>query len=68
MDRFAGKGPDADALAARMMDAWIAFARTGDPGWAAYDEARRATQVFDRTDSLAHGPHDEERAAWEGVL
>ena len=28
---FTGSGPDADALAERMMDAWLAFARTGDP-------------------------------------
>ena len=32
MDRFAGKGPDAEALATRMMDAWIAFAKSG--AWA----------------------------------
>jgi para-nitrobenzyl esterase len=68
MDRFAGKGPDADALAARMMDAWIAFARSGDPGWPAYDAERRATRLFDRADQLGHAPHDPERAAWDGLL
>jgi para-nitrobenzyl esterase len=31
MDRFAGSGPAADRLSQQMMDAWIAFARTGDP-------------------------------------
>src|SRR5206468_6759078 len=41
--RFAGNGPDAHALAGRIQDAWIAFARTGDPGhpglgaWPSYD-------------------------------
>ncbi len=74
MDRFAGKGPEAEALAARMMDAWIAFARTGAPGhaelpdWPAYDSTRRATLVFDRDCALAHAPLDAERAAWDGVL
>ncbi len=74
MDRFAGKGPEAEALSARMMDAWIAFARTSEPGhadlpaWPAYDAAKRATLVFDRACELAHAPLDAERAAWEGVI
>ncbi len=74
MDRFAGKGPDAETLAARMMDAWIAFARNGEPGhedlpaWARYDAAKRATLVFDRECELAHAPLDAERAAWDGVI
>jgi para-nitrobenzyl esterase len=74
MDRFAGKGPDADALAARMMDAWIAFARSGQPShaslpaWPAYDHAQRATLVFDRRCELVHAPLDAERAAWDEIL
>jgi para-nitrobenzyl esterase len=74
MDRFAGKGPEADALAARMMDSWIAFARTGDPAhaglpeWPAYDTAKRATLVFDRRCELANAPMDRERAAWDAIL
>ncbi|MEX2208825.1 MAG: carboxylesterase/lipase family protein [Myxococcota bacterium] len=74
MDRFAGKGPDAEALSARMMDAWIAFARKSEPGhaqlpaWPAYDTAKRATLVFDRACQLALAPLDAERAAWDGVL
>jgi len=52
-----GKGAEADALAALMMDAWIAFARsgrpshTGLPDWPAYDRTRRATLVFDASAS-----------------
>ena len=74
MDRFAGKGPEAEALSERMMDAWIAFARSGEPGhaelpdWPAYDAAKRATLVFDRECELAHAPLDAERAAWDGVI
>jgi len=74
MDRFAGKGPEAEALSARMMDAWIAFARSGTPGhaelpdWPAYDSIRRPTLVFDRACALAHAPLDAERAAWDGVI
>jgi para-nitrobenzyl esterase len=74
MDRFAGKGPEAEALSAQMMDAWIAFARSGEPGhatlpsWPAYDAAKRATLVFDRDCELAYAPLDAERAAWDGVI
>jgi len=32
-----GPDPAPDGLAARMHGAWVAFARTGDPGWAGYD-------------------------------
>ncbi|WP_410567217.1 carboxylesterase/lipase family protein [Amycolatopsis sp. cmx-4-61] len=35
-----GPGPAPDGLAARVHAAWIAFAATGDPGWAAYDPQR----------------------------
>jgi len=71
---WAGKGPDAERLSQRMMDAWLAFARTGDPAsgdlpdWPAYDEERRATLVFDRQVELRHAPCDEERRAWDGLL
>ena len=74
MDRFAGKGPDADALSARMMDAWIAFAHTGDPthaslpAWPRYDASKRSTLVFDRTCEVVHAPLDAERAAWDAIL
>jgi len=74
MDRFAGKGPEAELLSARMMDAWIAFTRSGEPGhadlpdWPAYDAGERATLIFDRRCELAHAPLDAERAAWDRLL
>ena len=48
---FFGSGAKADALSSAMMDAWIAFARTGDPSnalgtWPRYDTAKRATMIF----------------------
>lgn len=33
-----GPDPAPDGLAARVHGAWVAFAKTGDPGWAGYDE------------------------------
>ena len=74
LQRWAGSGPEADRLSARMMDAWLAFARTGDPAhgdlpeWPTYDEERRATLVFDREVELRDDPFDEERRAWDGLL
>ena len=68
-DRFAGSGPEAEALSRRMMDAWIAFARGGNPShegigdWPAYDEAARQTMVFDRETRLESDPFAEEREA-----
>ncbi|HXN14354.1 MAG TPA: carboxylesterase/lipase family protein [Candidatus Acidoferrales bacterium] len=67
MRRFAGEGPAAEKLAIEMQDAWIAFARDGNPGWAGYTEARRATMLFGETSSVAEAPFEEERRAWDGV-
>jgi len=54
-DQATGGGAAARALAARVSEAWIRFARTGDPNhrelpaWPAYTGQRRATMVFDNT-------------------
>ena len=50
-----------------MHAAWIAFARTGDPGWPAYDLDRRATQRFDTTIEILDDPMGDERDLWAGV-
>jgi para-nitrobenzyl esterase len=71
---FAGNGEAQQKLSARMMDAWIAFARTGDPNipgpeqaWPTYDLERRPTFVFDHESSLQLDPYGEERAAWDAL-
>jgi para-nitrobenzyl esterase len=48
-DEFVGYDADAERLSRDMRDAWAAFARDGDPGWAQYP----ATRVFGRESSLA---------------
>ena len=74
MDRFAGTGPEAERLSQRIMDAWIAFARSGDPAhpglpeWPTYDAQTRATMLFDRSCERCDAPLDAERAAWDGIL
>jgi para-nitrobenzyl esterase len=66
-------GPAAEKLATQMQDAWLAFARSGDPSnestgqWKPYDEAHRSTMIFGANTKLEDAPRDEERRAWEGV-
>jgi len=67
-EQFVGKGPEVEALAERMMDAWLAFARDGDPGWAPYAPPRRATMVFGRACALEDDPDADERRVWDGRL
>jgi para-nitrobenzyl esterase len=70
---FAGSGPDAQRLAHQMQDAWIAFARVGDPshaglpGWPRYEPTRRATMLLGRECGVVEAPYDEERAFWETI-
>jgi para-nitrobenzyl esterase len=70
---FTGAGPDADGLAERMMDAWLAFARTGDPStpelpWPRHDPETRPTMVFDAASRVEPAPRDEERAVMDALL
>ena len=55
-----------DALAAFMHAAWVRFARTGDPGWPAYDLGDRQTMVFDTTSRVVPDAAAPERQAWRG--
>ena len=68
-----GTTPEAKALADAMQDAWIAFARTGDPNhpglpaWPPYEPAQRATMIFGPTCAVAADPYAEERRLWDGL-
>ncbi|MGH3423953.1 MAG: carboxylesterase/lipase family protein [Nocardioidaceae bacterium] len=42
-----GPDPALAGLAARVHGAWVAFARTGDPGWEEYDVRRPVVEVFE---------------------
>jgi para-nitrobenzyl esterase len=59
-------GPDApEALAATMHKAWVDFATTGQPGWAAYDLESRPTMVFDLDSAVVDDPRDRRRRVWD---
>jgi len=68
---FTGKGPEAQALAGRIQDAWIAFARTGRPGhagigdWPPFDAAQRRTMILDRHCRVEAAPREAERRFWD---
>ena len=64
-----GASRTAQRLSRRMRDAWIAFARDGEPGharlpdWPAYDAKERATLEFDRESALIHAPFAADRSS-----
>jgi para-nitrobenzyl esterase len=69
---MAAEGPEAQRLSEQMIDAWSAFARSGDPScpglaWDAHDDARRATMIWDRRSEVALAPFEDERAAWDAL-
>ncbi|MGW7354068.1 carboxylesterase/lipase family protein [Streptomyces sp. NPDC054784] len=64
-DARALAGADApQSLADAMHGAWTAFARTGDPGWRAWDETRPVMVFGPDTAEVAHAPREDERALW----
>ena len=64
-----GTGADRYPLQERMMDAWHAFMRSGDPNhnglpqWKPYDAKHHPTMIFDNTCRLVNDPASEERIA-----
>ncbi|MEU7073288.1 carboxylesterase family protein [Streptomyces narbonensis] len=58
-------GPDAPRdLATAMHAAWVAFAKTGDPGWRPWDTARPVMTFGPGRPALVEAPREEERLAW----
>ena len=68
-ERLTGGGPDAMALADKVSDTWIAFARTGNPNtsklprWPAFNAQDRATMVIDNVSKVVNDPLREQRIA-----
>jgi para-nitrobenzyl esterase len=72
--RYTGGGARPAALADKMSDAWIAFARTGNPNtpkwptWTAYQASERATLVINDQTQIVEDPTRERRIAMQEVL
>jgi para-nitrobenzyl esterase len=71
---FTGTGAERQGIADAMHNAWISFARNGDPDhggiphWPAYDTTERSTMRFDTTVELLSDPAGADRAAFEALL
>ncbi|MEU0008363.1 carboxylesterase family protein [Streptomyces sp. NPDC006314] len=65
---FPGGRPTSEAehLSAFIRRSWTAFARTGDPGWPAYDTRTRPVQVLDAEPKVTPYPEEKSRRIWEG--
>ena len=67
---FVGDDPQVDQLSGFMMDAWISFARSGNPstkslpGWPQYRADRPYTMVFGPDVRTVTSERDEELALW----
>ena len=63
---------EARRLSRVMRDEYIAFAATGDPGWARFDPRDRATRIYDADATVARYPEERSRVLWRdqrfGVL
>ncbi len=70
---FTGSGGDRNVLSKLVQDAWIAFAKSGDPNhpalptWPAYRPEGRATLVFDEMTTVEDDPMKMERTIWDDV-
>jgi para-nitrobenzyl esterase len=68
---FSGSGPEVDELSTRMQQAWLAFARSGNPShellgqWPTWDATKRTTMIFGPRTGVEVAPRDEELALWE---
>jgi para-nitrobenzyl esterase len=55
------------AMSATVMDAFVRFARSGNPGWPAYDLDTRQTMIFDRNSRIESDPRRWERELFARV-
>jgi para-nitrobenzyl esterase len=74
-DNVGHSSPAREQLAAQMSEAWLAFARDGDPGhagmpkWSAFSPPERSTMVFGRDGAqLVDDPSGPARELWDRLL
>jgi para-nitrobenzyl esterase len=72
--QLTGGGADAMALADKLSETWIAFARTGDPNtpklprWPTFNASERPTMVINNQSKVVSDPIREQRLAMFNVL
>ena len=73
LQALTGTGRERYALAQRMGEAWVSFARSGDPNhddlprWPAFTTAERATMIFDNECRAVNDPYGAERRAMQEI-
>ena len=66
-ENMTGNGPEARDLAARVSEAWLSFARKGDPNhsglphWPAFTAEKCPTMIFDTPCAMKENPDTTER-------
>ncbi|GAG92826.1 unnamed protein product, partial [marine sediment metagenome] len=71
---FIGESEGLNAISQNIMDAWIAFAHTGNPShngipnWPSYDIEKRSTMLMDHKFQVVEKFQDKERAAWDNII
>lgn len=71
-DPACGSGPAIERLSQNIQDAWLAFARRGDPStdslgkWPPYGKDRM-TMLLDKDSRVAAAPFEDERRAWDAL-
>lgn len=69
-----GSGEDRQGLSDRMSNAWVAFARTGNPNhaglshWPAFTNQERATMIFNKECKVVNDPNGDERKMLRSLL
>ncbi|MGW2598731.1 carboxylesterase/lipase family protein [Streptomyces klenkii] len=58
--------PGALAVSQELQQAWVRFATTGAPGWAAHRPGERLTRVLDAESETVPYPEEASRRIWEG--
>jgi para-nitrobenzyl esterase len=64
---FTDRSPERQAMSVTMMNAFVRFARTGNPGWLPYDLTQRATMVFNEHSQVENDPRCWERELFASV-
>ncbi|QJQ33455.1 carboxylesterase/lipase family protein [Sphingomonas lacunae] len=64
---FTDSTPERQAMSRTIMDAFVRFARTGNPGWPAYELRHRKTMLFDVHSHVENDPRRWERQLFAHV-
>jgi para-nitrobenzyl esterase len=73
LDFMTGNDPERYELARQMSEAWVSFARSGNPNhdslpnWPAFTPSARATMVFDAQCRVLNDPYGQERRAMQEI-